>query len=130
MPSLSDRWDKWFWTFIVAVVGAIIGRLALSMVREVSAQSPGVCDRTRQVQTAIVAATGAGSCSQVTTMLHLREITSLDLSSQGISSLSEGDFDGLVRLKALVRPVQRHESRTISMTHPPAPVEKGAWRHD
>ena len=32
---------------------------------------------------------------------HLREITSLDLSNKGITSLSADDFDGLVRLRTL-----------------------------
>ena len=73
--------------------------------REVFAQTPpsvgqDVCARTFQVSAAIVTASGAATCAQVT-LRHMREITSLDLSDQVISSLSVGDFDGLVRLDTL-----------------------------
>ena len=60
----------------------------------------GVCGRTSQVSTAITTASGAGSCSLVTS-LHLSDVTSLDLSGQSISSLSADDFDGLIRLREL-----------------------------
>ena len=59
-----------------------------------------VCDRTSQVGDAIVTASGAATCADIT-LRHIREITSLYLSHQGISSLSVGDFDGLVRLDTL-----------------------------
>ena len=59
-----------------------------------------VCGRTSQVGDAIVTASGAATCADIT-LRHIREITSLYLSHQGISSLSVGDFDGLVRLKTL-----------------------------
>ena len=74
-----------------------------------------VRDRTEQVRDAIVAASGAASCSEVTVLHHLREITSLDLSSQGIASLGANDFDGLVRVKTL-------DLSGISLTATPAGV--------
>ena len=48
----------------------------------------------------MVAASGADTCAHVT-VRHLREITFLDLRNQNITSVSAGDFDGLVRLQAL-----------------------------
>ena len=72
--------------------------------REVFARPPGVgqdvCARTHQVSDAIVTASGAATCAHVT-LRHMREITALDLSYDGITSLSVGDFDGLVRLDTL-----------------------------
>ena len=59
-----------------------------------------ICDRTVKVRDAIVAASGVSECAQVTDT-HVRDITSLDLSGQGITSLSVGDFGGLHRLDTL-----------------------------
>ena len=59
-----------------------------------------MCARTYQVSDAIVTASGAATCAHVA-LREIREITSLDLSYQGIASLSVGDFDGLVRLQTL-----------------------------
>ena len=86
------------------VVAAGVGLMFLVSGGEVFTQRPGagrnVCDRTYQVSDAIVTASGAGNCAYAT-LRHLREITSLDLQDQGITSLSVGDFDGLVRLRSL-----------------------------
>ena len=59
-----------------------------------------VCDRTEKVRDAIVTASGVSACALVTS-LHIRDITTLDLSGQGITSLKAGDFDGLHRLDTL-----------------------------
>ena len=60
-----------------------------------------VCNRTPQVINAIVAlVVPAANCDAVTTE-HLAEITTLDLSSTGISSLQTGDFDNLIALQTL-----------------------------
>ncbi len=59
-----------------------------------------VCERTETVRDALVEASPASECGEVTS-LHLRDITELDLSDQGIASLSVGDFGGLHRLDAL-----------------------------
>ena len=72
---------------------------------EVFAAEPGaptpVCDRTVQVRDGIVAAvSGVSDCGGVSDA-HLAAITSLDLYSAGITSLKEGDFDGLSALTGL-----------------------------
>ena len=85
---------------ILTWVSVGLGLLLTGGVREASAQGANVCDRTLQVNNAIVAASGAATCVQVTP-LHLRDITTLDLSDQGITSLLAGDFNGLVRLDSL-----------------------------
>ena len=60
-----------------------------------------VCDRTMEVRDVIVATVSdAMTCNDVTTD-HLAEITTLDLSSTGISSLQTGDFDNLIELQTL-----------------------------
>ena len=64
--------------------------------REVFAQTPpsvgqDVCARTFQVSAAIVTASGAATCAQVT-LRHMREITSLDLSYQGHLKPERGRF--------------------------------------
>ena len=82
------------------LVAAIIALSLMTMAKQAIGQTGGVCGRTSQVSAAIVAATGAGSCAQVETR-HLWDITSLYLSDQGMSSLSAGDFEDLVRLRIL-----------------------------
>ena len=88
------------WTIATLAVMASM----LSWTPAASAQATGVghsvCDRTYQVADAIVTASGAATCAHVT-LHHLREITALDLSYQGIASLKLGDFDGLVRVDTL-----------------------------
>ena len=64
-------------------------------------QTTGVCDRTDEVENAIVAAvSGVTTCGAITTT-HLGGILSLDLFNKGISSLQSGDFDGLTALTTL-----------------------------
>ena len=88
------------------VVGvSVAATVAISGGHTVFAQRPpgvgqDVCDRTYQVSDAIVTASVATTCRQVT-LRHMRDITALDLSDQAISSLRVGDFDGLVRLDTL-----------------------------
>ena len=60
-----------------------------------------VCDRTPQVRDAIVAAVpGVSDCNDVTEV-HLAVITGLDLENKNISSLKDGDFDGMTVLFGL-----------------------------
>lgn len=59
-----------------------------------------VCERTETVRDALVEASPASECGEVTS-LHLRDITELNLSDSGIASLSVGDFGGLHRLETL-----------------------------
>ena len=63
--------------------------------------SGGICARTAQVRDAIVAATPATTCADVTPA-HLTSLGStLDLTSKNISSLKPGDFAGLTNLFSL-----------------------------
>ena len=60
-----------------------------------------VCTRTAQVRDAIVAAvSGVSDCVDITRE-HLRSITSLDLSGQGITTLRDTDFANLDFVKTL-----------------------------
>ena len=59
--------------------------------------SGGICDRTAQVRDAIVAATPATTCADVTSA-HLSLGSTLDLDSKNIISLKPGDFAGLTNL--------------------------------
>ena len=60
--------------------------------------SGGICARTAQVRDAIVAATPATTCADVTPA-HLASLEgTLDLTSKNISSLKPGDFAGLTNL--------------------------------
>ena len=77
----------------------VIGMAVIGGGPKVSAQNENVCTRTIQVWMAIEAVSGEG-CARLT-LHHLREITTLDLRNQSISSLSANDFDGLVRLETL-----------------------------
>ena len=61
----------------------------------------GICDRTAQVQTAIVAAVPSVSTCDNVTAAHLATITSLNVDDKSISSLKVGDFDGLSALTTL-----------------------------
>ena len=81
---------------IVLGPGVLVGWF----VHAVPGQTLSVCDRTVQVRDAIEAASGGEDCAGLT-LHHLREITALDLSGQGIAILREGDFDGLLRLDTL-----------------------------
>ena len=49
-----------------------------------------VCERSAKVRDAIVAESPVSACGDVTA-LHLKDITALDLSDEGISSLSVGE---------------------------------------
>ena len=62
----------------------------------------GICGRTEQVRTAILARiSGVTHCALVTDA-HLAAITSvLDLESKNITALAAGDFDGLTALTGL-----------------------------
>ena len=60
-----------------------------------------VCDRTPQIRAAIIAAVpGVTDCADVTET-HLAAISTLNVSSQGITALKAGDFDGLTTLITL-----------------------------
>ena len=70
-----------------------------------------VCDRTPQVRDAIVAAMpGVSDCNDVTEA-HLAAITRLDLENKNISSLKDGDFDGMTALYELK--LQNNQLQTL-----------------
>ena len=73
-----------------------------SVVKPVAHMSMDICDRTAVVMDAIMSRISAtNDCSEVTST-HLAAIAdTLDLSSENISSLQAGDFDGLVSLTGL-----------------------------
>ena len=60
----------------------------------------GICDRTPEVQTAILAAIGSGTCSTVTDT-QLASIVDLSISSYSASSIVSADFAGLTGLTSL-----------------------------
>ena len=67
------------------------------------ATSEGICGRTPAVVRAIAGTAGLGAdagCDQVNEE-HLERISSLDLSSQGLTTLKDGDFEGLTGLTSL-----------------------------
>ena len=64
------------------------------------ARTGGICARTEQVRNAIVVATAATTCANVTAT-HLSGLGLLNLRNQSISSLQSGDFAGLTGLRQL-----------------------------
>ena len=80
------------------VVGAAIVLLVLAPVAYNAGDD--VCDRSQPVRDAIVAATGASECSQVTPE-KLLDVTTLDLSDRSISSIRAHDLVGLHGLRSL-----------------------------
>ena len=64
------------------------------------ARTGGICARTEQVHAAIVAATAATTCANVTAT-HLLGLGILDVRNQSISRLQSGDFAGLTALNQL-----------------------------
>ena len=92
-PARAAKPCLWFG---LSIVCCLVFWLAMPL----PAQESGICQRTLQVKDAIVAASGAATCAQVTDT-HLREITVLDLRDQAIATLRANDFDGLIRLKSL-----------------------------
>ena len=70
----------------------------VSAIKPVAHVSVTICDRTAAVIDVILGRiSGASNCSEVTST-QLAAITSLNLRSRNISSLNEGDFDGLISL--------------------------------
>ena len=82
---------------MVSAIPLLSGIAGAALVRDTNVS---VCDRTEKVRDAIVTASDVSACALVTS-LHIRDITTLDLSGQGITSLKAGDFDGLHRLDTL-----------------------------
>ena len=86
----------------VSVVSVTVLTLLFSFLvqEDVKAQTTvNICNRTPQVEAAILAAIDASQCSSVPSA-QLAAITTLDLSS-GITALRAGDFSGLTNLETL-----------------------------
>ena len=81
--------------------GYALGKSADLPLEMFSLLTGGICDRTPQVQTAIVAAVPSVSTCDEVTQAHLAVITSLNVTDKSISSLKVGDFDGLSALTTL-----------------------------
>ena len=80
--------------------------LPLEMFSRLAGSITSVCDRTPQVQTAILGVLqlqtpSPSTCGEVTEAHLATEITSLNLHGQGITALKVGDFDGLTSLTEL-----------------------------
>ena len=63
--------------------------------------TPGICDRTQQVQDAILAALADVDDCAAVTVANLDSITDLQMNSKSIDSLKKGDFAGLTSLTIL-----------------------------
>ena len=73
-----------------------------SVVKPVVHMSMNICDRTAAVMDAILSRISAtNDCSEVTSTQLAAITDTLDLSSENISSLKTGDFDGLISLTML-----------------------------
>ena len=69
---------------------------------EARANSAGICDRTQQVQDAILARLdNVSDCANVTDTDLSYLLLTLDLENSGITTLKSGDFDGLSRLNGI-----------------------------
>ena len=64
--------------------------------------TPGICDRTQQVQDGILAAVSGVTECEAVTVANLAGITFLGLTNKGITSLKAGDFAGLTALESLL----------------------------
>ena len=99
-PRLSARSPRALLRMIPRWIGTGAGALVVGGVFAPTISSGDVCRRSLQVRNAIVAASGGVSCARFS-QRDLREITALDLSSQGITRLRARDFAGLARLESL-----------------------------
>ena len=90
------------WVSTLTKAPFVVGPAILLLVLAPIAYNAGddVCDRSQPVRDAIVAATGASECSQVTSE-KLLDVTTLDLSDRSISSIRAHDFVGLHGLRSL-----------------------------
>ena len=81
------------------IVSIFVAMLIVFSIQTIS--YAGVSDRTPAVRDAIVAAVPGVNNADDVTEAHLAAITSLILSSKGITTLKDGDFDGLTALTEL-----------------------------
>ena len=100
VPSLTNETEH---TFELRAVNAGGGGAAAES--DPVTPTPGICDRTQQVQDRIVASVNAifnvdYDCSEVT-VANLAGVNNLSLTNKGITSLQAGDFAGLTGLVRL-----------------------------
>ena len=82
---------------LAAALLALVGALPAAA----QAQTPGICDRTQQVQDKILnLLSSVDDCAAVTDA-DLASLTSLNMNFQNIASLKSGDFAGLTALTSL-----------------------------
>ena len=84
---------------VTANDGSLTATQTIAVAVEV-ASGAGVCARTPKVRDEIVARAGLTDCVNVTTT-HLASITAINLQLKGLTTLKEGDFDGLTNLSIL-----------------------------
>ena len=85
----------------VTVMASDPGGLSAQQAFQVTvAAQAGVCERTPQIRDGIVEATGASNCRSVT-VADLAAIRSLSFTRVGLTSLRQGDLDGLTALEVL-----------------------------
>ena len=74
----------------------------------------GICDRTIQVQKALLAKAGKETCEQMTDQ-DLQAIVILDLSNENITQLKTNDFSGLTSLQRLYLSYNQLESLPMEL---------------
>ena len=95
--SVSRRFSR----LLFACVPLVLGAAALVPATPAQAQVVNICDRTAQVETAILAALSHSDCSAVTSAELAGISGDLSLRGQGIASLQASDFSGLSGLTYL-----------------------------
>ena len=76
------------------------GIAAVVLMTQSLATAQGICGRTSEVRDELLKLTGVSECGDVTST-HLEDVTELNLTGAGITSLQEGDFSGLTNLNEL-----------------------------
>ena len=95
--SVSRRFSR----LLFACAPLLLGAAALVSATPAQAQVVNICDRTAQVETAILARLSHSDCSAVTSTELAGIAGMLTLDRQGITSLKASDFSGLSNLKKL-----------------------------
>ena len=95
--SVSRRFSR----LLFACAPLLLGAAALVPATPAQAQVVDICDRTAQVETAILAKLSHSDCSAVTSAELAGIGGTLALNSKGITSLQAGDFSGLSSVTSL-----------------------------
>ena len=95
--SVSRRFSR----LLFACVPLLLGAAALVLATPAQAQVVDICDRTAEVETAILAGLSHNDCSAVTSAELAVIGGTLALNSKGITSLQAGDFSGLSSVTGL-----------------------------